>query len=204
LAGTVLLVAGAMIAPWNLSLPMVLVAIAIAAGTLLGLSWFQQGATERAIYSLAATWTLILLVLTGWVVPKAEPYRTSRIVGERLASLSSEMRLEPVLLEYQEPGLFYALGRWIATTRDRDSFFSHLQDGRSVLTVALASDLEIFHSKFGLVVTPVDQVEGFVLSKGRKQVLQLAVVRQGDSVEAASPASASAAAGNRPEQTLVK
>jgi 4-amino-4-deoxy-L-arabinose transferase-like glycosyltransferase len=204
LAGTVLLVAGAMIAPWNLSLPMVLVAIAIAAGTLLGLSRFQQGATERAIYSLAAIWTLILLVFTGWVVPMAEPYRTSRIVGERLASLSSEMRLEPVLLEYQEPGLFYALGRWIATTRDRDSFFSHLQDGRSVVTVALASDLEIIHSTFGLVVAPVDQVEGFVLSKGRKQTLQLAVVRQGDSVQDASPASASAVAGNRPEQTLVK
>ncbi len=69
LAGTVLLVAGAMIAPWDLCLPMVLVAIVVAAGTLLGLSWFQQGATERAVYSLAATWTLVLLVVTAMAGP---------------------------------------------------------------------------------------------------------------------------------------
>jgi hypothetical protein len=183
---------------------MVLVAVAIAAGTLLGLSWFQQAATERAVYSLAATWTLILLVLTGWVVPLAEPYRTSRVVGERLASMSSEMGLEPVLLEYQEPGLVYAFGRSIAATRGRDSFYTHLQGGRSVLTVGLESDLDIIRSKFGLVATPVDQVEGFVLTKGRKQTLQLAVVRERDSLPAASSSSASAAIGNRPEQTLVK
>jgi 4-amino-4-deoxy-L-arabinose transferase-like glycosyltransferase len=213
LAGTVLLVAGAMIAPWSLCLPMVLVAIAIAAGTLAGLSWFQQGATERAIYSLAATWTLVLLVLTGWLVPLAEPYRTSRVVGERLASLSTEMGLEPVLLEYQEPGVVYSLGHSIATTRDRDGFFTHLQDGRSVLTVELESDLEILRSKYGLSVTPVDQVEGFVLSKGRQQTLQLAVVRQGGlwplpvtavTLPPASASSATAAIGNRPEQTFVK
>ncbi len=103
----------------------------------------------------------------------AEPYRTSRMVGERLASLSSELALEPVLLEYQEPGVVYALGRSIATSRDRDSFFTHLQGGRSVLTVAMDSDLENIQSKFGLSVTRVDQVEGFVLSKGQTQTLQL-------------------------------
>ncbi len=202
LAGTVLLVAGAMIAPWNLCLPMVLVAIVVAAGTLLGLSWFQQGATERAVYSLAATWTLVLLVLTAWLVPMAEPYRTSRMVGERLASLSSELALEPVLLEYQEPGVVYALGRSIATSRDRDGFFTHLQGGRSVLTVAADSDLENIQSKFGLSVTRVDQVEGFVLSKGQTQTLHFAVVREGESLPAAS--SASAAHGNLIEKTLVK
>jgi 4-amino-4-deoxy-L-arabinose transferase-like glycosyltransferase len=198
LAITVLLVAGAMIAPWNLCLPIVVVAIAIAVGTLLGLSWLQQGATERAVYSLAVTWTLILLVLTGWLVPSAEPYRTSRVVGERLASLSSEMGLEPVLLHYKEPGVFYALGRSIATASDRDNFFTHLKGGRSVLTVALESDLDEIRSKFGLVLTPIDQVEGFVLSKGQQQTLQVAVVRQGDSSSAAASASTAL------EKTLVK
>ena len=202
LAGTVLLVAGAMIAPWSLFLPMLLIAIAIAAGTLLGLSWFQRGATERAIYSLATTWTAVMLVLTGWLVPLAEPYRTSRIVGERLASLSSETGLEPILLEYQEPGVVYALGRSIATSRDRDGFFTHLQGGRSVLTVAVDSDLENIQSKFGLSVTHVDQVEGFELTKGQTQTLHFAVVREGESLPAVS--SASAADGNLIEKTLVK
>ena len=66
-------------------------------------------------------------------------------------------------------------------TRDRDGFFAHLEGGRSVLTVALASEIEVMRSHFGLIVTPVDQVEGFVLTKGKQQTLQLAVVRQGDS-----------------------
>ena len=35
-------------------------------------------------------------------------------------------------------------------------------------------------SHFGLVVTPVDQVDGFVLAKGKQQTLQLAVVHEGD------------------------
>jgi 4-amino-4-deoxy-L-arabinose transferase-like glycosyltransferase len=202
LAGTVLLVAGAMIASWSLCIPMVLVSIGLGAGTLRGLSYFQQAETERAIYSLAATWALVLLVITGWLIPLAEPYRTSRLVGERLASLSSELGLEPVLLEYQEPGVVYALGRPIATTREREGFFTHLQGGRSVLTVGLESDFEKIHAKFGLSITPVDQVEGFVLSKGQKQTLQVAVVRQGDSPPAASSASTALSGGS--EKTLVK
>ncbi len=36
-------------------------------------------------------------------------------------------------------------------------------------------------SHFGLDVTPVDQVEGFDLTKGKRQTLHIAVVRQGDS-----------------------
>ncbi len=49
--------------------------------------------------------------------------------------------------------MVYALGRPIATTRDRDGFFAHLKGGRSVLTVALPSEIEVMRSHFGLVVT---------------------------------------------------
>ncbi len=76
--------------------------------------------------------------------------------------------------------MIYALGRPVATTRDRDGFFAHLTGGRSVLTVALPSEIAVMRKHFGLVVTPVDQVDGFVLTKGKSQTLQIAVVREGD------------------------
>jgi len=191
LAGTVLLVAGAVTVQGGLGLPMFLVAVLIAAGTLIGTWWFQQGATERAVTSLAVTWGVVLLVCGGWLIPLNERYRTSRIVGERLASLSARTGIEPVLLEYQEPGLVYALGRQIATTRDRDGFFSHLTAGRRVLTVALASEIDVMRRHFGLTVTPLEQVDGFVLTKGKKQTLLIAVVRQEDEHFVAPPSTSS-------------
>ena len=140
----------------------------------------SAGATERAVYSLAASWALIMITVTGWLIPGGEPYRTSRVLGEKLAALAAELNVEPVLLEYQEPGVVYAVGHPIALTRDRDGFFAHLKGGRSVLTVALPSEIEVMRNHFGLVVKPVDEVNGFILTKGQQKTLQIAVVHEGD------------------------
>ena len=100
------------------------------------------------------------------------------MVGERLAAHSAATGLSPVLLEYQEPGVIYALGHPVALTHNRDSFFAHLTHGRSVLTVALPSEIQVMRRHFKLEVTPIDQVEGPMLNRGQPQVLQIAVVRQ--------------------------
>ncbi len=203
LAGTVLMLTAAAMVRGSLASPMILVAVLIAAGTLAAVSLFQQAATERAAYCLATTWAVVMLVCGGWLIPLAEPYRTSRIIGERLALRSSELGIDPVLLEYQEPGVIYAVGRPLPTTRDRDGFFAHLSGGRSVLTVALPSEIEVMRKHFGLVVTPVDQVEGFVLAKGTKQTLEVAIVHEG-----VAPADEIALPGNTRriglKETLVK
>ncbi len=76
-------------------------------------------------------------------------------------------------------------------TRDRDGFFAHLTGGRSVLTVALPSEIAVMRKHFGLEVELVDQVEGFVLTKGKSQTLQIAVVSRGEDAgggDAARPA----------------
>ncbi len=187
LAGTVLMLTGGAMVRGSLAPPMILVAVLIAAGTLAGVSLLQQGATERAAYCLAGTWAVVMLVCGGWLIPLAEPYRTSRIIGERLARRSSELHIEPVLLEYQEPGVVYAMGRPIPTTRNRAGFFAHLSGGRSVLTVALPSEIAVMRKHFGLVVTPVDQVDGYVLTKGKKETLEVAVVRAGAEPEDEAP-----------------
>jgi hypothetical protein len=147
---------------------------------------------------------VVLLTLGGWLVPTAEPYRTSRVVGERLASHAARLGLEPVLLEYQEPGLIYAMGRQVATTRDRHGFFAHLDGGQSVLTVVLPSEAEVMRTHFRLSVTPVDQVTGFVLTKGKLRTLQLAVVRQADSRPPDGSASTPTARTAGLKQTIVE
>jgi 4-amino-4-deoxy-L-arabinose transferase-like glycosyltransferase len=180
IAGTVLLVAGAAIVKGTIGIAMLAIACTIAAGTLAGMSAFQQGATQRAIYALAATWAVVILAAGGWLIPLLEPHRSARVIGEKLATISARMGIEPVLLEYQEPGVVYALGRPVATTRDRDGFFAHLTGGRSVLTVALPSEISVMRRHFGLIVDPVDQVDTLVLAKGKQQTLELVVVRQGE------------------------
>jgi len=191
LVGIVLMLAGATMVEARLRPPIVLISMVMAAGTLCGMSLFQRGATVRAIYILAATWAVVVLTVSGWLIPLAEPYRTSRVLGEKLASISAQLNVEPVLLEFQEPGVVYALGRPVALSRDRDSFFAHLAGGRSVLTVALPSEIEVMRSHFGLVVTPVDQVVGLVWAKGKLRTLQIAVVHEGNKPPATPPLNSS-------------
>ena len=60
-------------------------------------------------------------------------------------------------------------------------------------------------SHFGLGVTPVDQVEGFIMTKGKKQTLQLAVVRENDQTIAAPGARREHAQGGiEAQESLVK
>ena len=77
--------------------------------------------------------------------------------------------------------MIYALGHPTALTRNRDGFFAHLEGGRAVLSVLLASEIEVMRSHFGLDVRPIDHIDGFALTKGKRQTLYLAAVRQGDS-----------------------
>jgi 4-amino-4-deoxy-L-arabinose transferase-like glycosyltransferase len=198
------LLAGTTFVPGNLRWPMLAMAVLLVIGTVAGMLGFRRGASVQAVQSLALTWTLVLFVLVDWLVPACEPYRTSRIIGERLASISKQRGIEPVLLEYQEPGVIYALGHPAALTRDRDGFFVHLKEGRSVLTVLLTSEIEVMRSHFGLDVSPLEDVECYDLTKGKLQTLHLSVVREGDSDSSGGSTALSAAEGTPLKQSLVK
>jgi 4-amino-4-deoxy-L-arabinose transferase-like glycosyltransferase len=204
LAGAVLLLAGSVIVRGNLWPPMTLVGVLIAMGSMGGMLWLHQGATERAFYWLAANWAIVMFCCGAWLLPRSELYRTSRVIGEKLAAHAKALGIEPVLLEYQEPGVIYALGRPVALTRDRDGFYAHLTGGRSVLTVALPSEIDVMRKHFGLDVTPIDQVDGFVLTRGKTQTLQIAVVREGVPATAESPSDANVRRVGLKEEPLVK
>jgi 4-amino-4-deoxy-L-arabinose transferase-like glycosyltransferase len=203
LALAIILFAGAAIIASGLGLLLFAIAFIVVICLLVGMIRLQQGAGERAVFTMAGCWAVILVLAAGCVVPMGESFRTSRVVGERLAARSRRTRIEPVLLEYQEPGVIYAVGHPVALTRDRDGFFAHLEGGRSVLTILLESEIEVMRSHFGLHVTPVDQVEGFVLTKGKPLTLYIAVVREADSRPGGERPAVETARG-RSQQTLVE
>ena len=80
------LLAGAALIASGLSIALFAIALVLGIGLLVGLIRFQEGAGDRAVYALAGCWTLILIIAAGCAVPMCEPYRTSRVVGERLAA----------------------------------------------------------------------------------------------------------------------
>jgi hypothetical protein len=203
LAMAAILLAAAGFLAGRLSWPLLGMAAFVVAGTLAGMAKLQDASGDRAVFAMAGCWGVVLLMAAGWVVPMCESYRTSRVVGTKLSELSRRLGIEPVLLEYQEPGVVYALGHPLALVRDRDGFFAHVEGGRSVATVLLDFEIPVMRSHFGLDVTLVDQVDSLELTKGKQRKLYLAVVKEGASRpdERSGDDTASRGAG---EQTLVK
>ncbi len=203
LAMAAILLAGAGFLASRVSWPLLGIAAIVVAGTLAGMAKFQDTSPERAVFAMAGCWAAILLMAAGWVVPMCESARTSRVIGTKLGELSRRLGIEPVLLEYQEPGVVYALGHPIALVRDSDGFFTHVTGGRSVATVLLDFEIPVMRSHFGLDVTVVDQVESLELTKGKRRTLYLAVVKEGSSRtdERLTEDTATRSTG---EQTLVK
>jgi 4-amino-4-deoxy-L-arabinose transferase-like glycosyltransferase len=199
-----ILFAGAVFLANRISLPLAILAAIIVVGTLSGMAKLQSAAGEKAVFAMAGCWAVILLFAAGWIVPMGEESRTSRIVGEKLGELSNRLGIEPVLLEYQEPGVIYALGHPASLIRDSEGFFTHVEGGRSVATVLLDFEIPVMRSHFGLDVTLVDQFEGFHLTKGKHRTLYLAVVKQGASRPADERPVVETASGRHREQSLVK
>ena len=178
IGGTVGLLAAAVTLPGSLRLPLALLSLLVGTGTLTGMLRLHEGASRRAALELGAIWAAIFLVTGGWLIPAAEPYRTSRRVGQRLAALSAETGVEPVLLNYQEPGVIYAMGRPVAGFRDPAGFRELLDRRGSLLTVVTPEERVAFSSKHGIEVEPIETLEGFSLTKGQNHSLELAIVKR--------------------------
>jgi len=205
IAGTVGLMAAAACAPGHLQLPLGFLSLILGTGTLLGMLWFHHGATRRAAQGLVITWGLFLLIVGGWVVPAAERYRTSRRVGERLSAQVSRTGIEPVLLNYQEPGVIYTMGGPVATVRDPQGFFALLEQKKALISVITPLEADEYRSRFGLDVVTLEEIEGYSLTKGLNHNLQLAIIRMTGSSQGRQESNAHASArGSRVEQSLVK
>ncbi|MFO0907967.1 MAG: glycosyltransferase family 39 protein [Isosphaeraceae bacterium] len=170
--------AGAVIAPAPLRFPCATIALIAGVGTLWGLRRLQLAATEQAVAGLATTWGLIMLTLGAWLLPAAEPYRTSRIVGERLAVLAADQKAEPVLLSFQEPTVVLALRRPAAMIRTWHQLYELVDHHSTVVTAINPIEWPEFQRRRDdLDVDVREMIQGFNLNKGTGETLRLAVVR---------------------------
>ncbi|AMV40046.1 ArnT family glycosyltransferase [Planctomyces sp. SH-PL62] len=189
--------AASAIAPAGLGLPLVACGLVVGLGTAASLLQLHRGETWRGAYGLAATVGLMMLLVSGWLIPRAEPLRVSRIVGERLAALKAETGLDPLLMQYQEPGVVYAYGRPIALTREASTLRERLDRQEAMITAVTPEEVVEFEKKFGVEFTRIEDVAGFNAAKGKAYRLHLAVVRKAKAPE-------STATGAVGEQPLVK
>lgn len=172
-------VALAVVLPAGLRWPCLATATVVAAGTLWGLFRLQRAATERAVLGLAVTWSLAMLCIGGWLLPAAEPYRLTRVVGEKLARITKEMGVEPILLSFQEPTVVYAMGRSATLVRTWETFYERLDRHGALLTALIPiEEAEFARRNDHLELVHIETVEGFNLNKGKTQTLRLATIRR--------------------------
>ncbi len=172
----VALFAAAVVIPGPTRAPLFLVAGFILVGTLAASTLLERGRPTRAIQMLCGGWACALLATGGWLFPAIEPFRASRLVGERLKTLAAETGLEPVLLDYQPPGIIYAYGAPVATAHNKASFFSHLESASSVLTVVDPAEIPRLERKYDLVMRPLGRVEGLPMTLFKRETVELVEV----------------------------
>jgi 4-amino-4-deoxy-L-arabinose transferase-like glycosyltransferase len=173
----VMLVAAACVVNGPVRWPCLFLALVLSAGTLLAVLRLLRGATERALMQLIATWGIIGLGIGAWLLPALEPYRMSRKVGERLAAISAQLKVEPVLLTFQEPSTIYAFGRPVPTVRVWSDLYEQLHRHGKVVTPLLDHELRGLRAKPHLEVEAGERMNCFNLSKGRTQSLTFTQVR---------------------------
>jgi len=178
IAAAVGLAAAAVTAPGHLRPPLVVLAAVLGAGTLTAMLSLHRGFTTRAVHGLIVAWSIFLMVAGGWLIPSAETYRMSRRIGEQLAACVERTGIEPVLLNYQEPGLIHAMGRPVATVRDREGFYELLDRKGALVSVITPEETTEIADKYALEVSVVESLEGFSLTKGRSDTLQIAILRR--------------------------
>lgn len=172
----VALAAAAVVVPGPTRAPLVLIASLIVAATLAASTLLERGRPTRAIHALTAGWACALLAAGGWLFPVLEPFRTSRSVGERLKTLTAQTGLEPVLLDYQPPGVIYAYGGPIAIAHDKAGFFKHLKGVASLLTVVDPAEIPRIERKYNLVIKTLERVDGMPLSPLKRETVALVEV----------------------------
>jgi len=198
IGASVALIALAMVVPAHVRWPSLVLAVLMGTGTIVAMGRIYHGATERAATGLAASWAVILLVMGAWLLPSLEPYRTPRIVGERLAVLSRTLRAQPVLLTFQEPSVIYAVGHPVPTTKTWPQFDEQLRIHGAVITPLLPHELAEFHRRPWLEAEVKETLTGFNLNKGQTQTLRFTLVRERRSTPSAPPAIAHRASGAAP------
>lgn len=186
LAATAGLVVAAFAFPRELRWPCLAMAIAAGTGTLFARVRLARSDAAGGSTAMVATWAAVMGLFGGWFLPAAEPFRFSRVVGERLADLSGRTGVRPAIMSFQEPGLIYALGHPACDVRGYDEMFEEVRRNGPVLVPLLPAEVVEMSDDRRFRLERVGSVTGFNANKGKAQTLEFAVVGAGPSALAAS------------------
>jgi len=176
IGGTAALVVGAFVFPRPLSGPCLTMAAVLAAGTIWARVRLGRGESGRGAVGLVATWAAVMGLFVAWLLPAAEPYRLTRLVGERLAALSDRSGVRPGVMTYQEPGVIYALGHPACDVRGYDEMHDEVRRNGPLLVPLLPAEVVEIRRDPRFTLEPVDSLTGFNMNKGRMTILEFAVV----------------------------
>jgi 4-amino-4-deoxy-L-arabinose transferase-like glycosyltransferase len=152
-------------------------AVVLAGGTLSAVLSLMRGATERGTARLIATWGVMGLAVGVWLLPALEPYRMARKVGDRLAANAGRLKVEPVLLTFQEPSTIHAYGRPVPTIKVWGDLYAQLHRHGEVITPLMDHELRELRARPYFEVEAGEQMRGFNLSKGQVQHLTFTRIR---------------------------
>jgi 4-amino-4-deoxy-L-arabinose transferase-like glycosyltransferase len=179
LGAIVALLAAAWYVPTALRPPCLALAASMAAGAVLFRVQLRAGGLERAARGLVVTTALCLLVLGTWLLPAAEPYRISGIIGRRLAVLETRERARPILVSYDLPGVVYALGHPAPLVRGRKNIVEQVGRDGDVIAPLLPQDIKVLKKEPRLAIEICETIRGFNVDKGRYDTIHLTVLRPG-------------------------
>lgn len=189
IGGTVALIAAGVVLPgvWgvpSLRWPLLVLAVVMGAGTLFALERLHQGQTERAVVGLIVAWALVLGGTGAWLLPAYEPLKISRIVGERLAELSASTRATPVLGEFQEPAVIYALGRPAQVMSRRADYINLARSQGPLIAPLVQGELDILGREPSLDLKVVGSAHGLNHDKGKLVTLWFTRIESRNSIMA--------------------
>jgi hypothetical protein len=148
---------------------------------------FQAGATLRATQSLVGTWAALLLIAWTWLLPAAEPYRISPIVGRRLATLVKAENAAPMMGAFKPPDVVYYLGQPAAVIENRPWLREQARE-RGLIAVPLTpKEYRVHQADPDLNVEIRDTVKGFNVERFRTDTIHLALIRPSASALSRQP-----------------
>lgn len=168
----------AFVLPVSLKAPLLAVATVMMVLAVFARREFLAGRTERAVVGLIGLTALLLATTTGWLLPAAEPYRISAVVGRRLAALEAREGVRSVLCTFQFPGAVFSLGHPAPIVRSRAELVEEVGPGGRVLSALLPVEIAMLKRDPALTIEVLETLEGFNLDKGRRDTVHLALVRR--------------------------
>ncbi len=171
-----LVAAVALVLPGPMRLPALVLAAVVAIGGLAAVREATAGRWRNATAVLVGHAAAMGLVLTGWLIPAAEPYRSPSVVGARMAALEHSVGALSALCTFRPPGVVYALGHPAPVLRTRDEFVEYADYYGRLLMPLTPYELDLLRADPDFDVEVHETVEGLNIEKFRDEILYLATV----------------------------